>query len=88
MGESQNWGYLFGGPNNEDYIVYWGLYWGTLILRNYHIYIQIQPTLPIQLTSSLQAFRQLAKKNGAHLLASLRILEVAAAEGAWAVESR
>ena len=26
-----------GGPYNKDYIVYWGLYWGLLVLGNYQI---------------------------------------------------
>ena len=29
--------YLFGGPHNKDYNIYCGLYWGPLILGNYHI---------------------------------------------------
>ena len=30
---SQNKGYHFGDPNNKDYIVFGGLYWGPLIQR-------------------------------------------------------
>ena len=40
MGVSQNHGYLFGGPNNKDYS-FFGLYWGPLILGNYHIVVVI-----------------------------------------------
>ena len=28
---SQNNGYLFGGPDNKDYNIYWGLNWGPHI---------------------------------------------------------
>ena len=36
MGVSQNYGYHFGVPIIRT-IVIWDLYWGTLILGNYHI---------------------------------------------------
>ena len=36
MEVSQNQGYHFGGPYDKDYRIL-GLYWGTLILGNYHI---------------------------------------------------
>ena len=39
-GVSQKQGYHFKGPNNKDYSTL-GLYWGPLILGNYHIHIYI-----------------------------------------------
>ena len=40
MGTSQNQAYLFGGSNIVRNIEYWNLYWGTLILANYHKNLQ------------------------------------------------
>ena len=37
MGASQNWGYLSGGPCNEDDNIL-GLYWGPPIFGKYHIF--------------------------------------------------
>ena len=39
VGVSQNYGYLFGVPIIRI-IVYWGLYWGPLILGNYHAFFR------------------------------------------------
>ena len=36
LGLSHNYGYLFGAPI-IGIIVFWGLYWGSLILGNYHL---------------------------------------------------
>ena len=36
MGVSQNYGYHLGGPNNTDDNIL-GLYWGPLIVGNYHV---------------------------------------------------
>ena len=43
MGISQNEGYLFGGPHNTMIRtkVFWGLYWGPLILRKYVMWLQV-----------------------------------------------
>ena len=38
MRVSQNEGYDFGVPMTRT-VVFWGLYWGPLILGNYHMYI-------------------------------------------------
>ena len=40
MGVSQNYGYLFGGPHNEDYSIFWSIL-GFPILGKYHICVYI-----------------------------------------------
>ena len=39
MGVSQNLGYLFLGVPIIRIIVFWGLYWGPLVLGNYQIVV-------------------------------------------------
>ena len=40
MGVSQNLGYHFGGPNNQDYSI-WGSILGPPILGNYHTLVSL-----------------------------------------------